>query len=297
MNVKIRGGNEVEKMIKLLACDLDGTLLDDKHQLPTENAEAIRKLQAAGIQFMTATGRNYKSVASLLEPHGIVCEHLLLNGSVLKNEVGKTVFDMAMKLDTVKKVMDVLDHEELCFNMYTSEGSLTPNMQKATEQFLAHMQSNGLSIEEAQEIMTKNAFNVYHREVKDLSAYLLENPKIYKMETFSGNVEVSRFVRKKLEVIDGIALSDSISENVEITDVRAQKGYTLKMYCEQKGILLDEVVVMGDSMNDLSMMQLFPHSIAVGNANNAIKEAASYVTIKNHEMAVAHVIDELLKRL
>lgn len=283
-------------MIKLLACDLDGTLLDDKHELPIENAEAIRKLQAAGIQFMTATGRDYHSVACLLEPHGIQCEHLLLNGSILKNEEGETVFDLPMKLDKVQEVIHVITHEDLCFNMYTSEGSLTQDIAKATQQFLEHMQSNGMNAEEAKRIMQKNAFNAYHREVSDLDAYLLEKPRIYKMETFSGNVLLSREVRRHLNEVEGIALSDSISENIEITDLQAQKGYTLKMYCEQKGIALDEVVVMGDSMNDLSMMQLFPNSIAVENAHQTIKEAASYITIRNDHMAVAHVIDKILKQ-
>lgn len=296
MNDKIECGNEEDRMIKLLACDLDGTLLDEKHQLPEINAKAILKLQAAGIQFMSATGRTYKSVDCLFKPYGIICEHLLLNGSILKDEQGTTLYDLPMQLDTVKEVMDIIDHEALCFNMYTNEGSVTPNIKKAKLQFLQHMQANGMSMEEAKEIMEKNAFHVYDREVRDLSAYLKENPRIYKMETFSGNKEVSRMIRKELNDVKGVALSDSISENVEITDQNAQKGYTLRMYCEQHGIGLHEVVVMGDSMNDLSMMKIFPNSIAVANANNEIKEAAAYITISNEEHAVAYVIEEILKK-
>ena len=54
-------------MIKLVACDLDGTLLDEAHQLPARNIQAIHNLQQAGITFMTATGRNYQSVAPMFE--------------------------------------------------------------------------------------------------------------------------------------------------------------------------------------------------------------------------------------
>ena len=116
------------------------------------------------------------------------------------------------------------------------------------------------------------------------------------METFGGDVEVSRRVRKKLSEVEGLALSDSISENIEITKHSAQKGYTLKHYCDEQGIKLDEVVVIGDSMNDLSMMKMFPHSVAVANASSMIKEAAHYITKSNHEFGVAHVLNQIDKK-
>ncbi|MFR6488184.1 MAG: HAD family hydrolase, partial [Clostridium sp.] len=70
-------------MIKLVACDLDGTLLDEAHQLPLRNIQAIHNLQQAGITFMAATGRNYQSVAPMFEKEGIRCDCLLLNGALI----------------------------------------------------------------------------------------------------------------------------------------------------------------------------------------------------------------------
>lgn len=294
MNGKIKGGNEVEGMIKLVACDLDGTLLDEKHELPRENAEAILKLQKAGIEFMSATGRNYRSVKKLFSVQDIQCDHLLLNGAMRKDKDGNTLYEKVMDLAVVEQIIAILSKEDLCFNMYTSEGTVTPDIKKAQQEFLVHMKQNGMREEEAKEMMEKNSFCIYEREVSDLAAYLKEAPRIYKMETFGGTREVAQRVRKKLTMLSGIALSDSISDNVEITDLHAQKGYTLRLLCEQKNIALDEVVVMGDSMNDLSMMQLFQHSVAMGNATQAIKDAATYVTKENHEFAVAHVIEQIL---
>lgn len=285
---------EVEEMIRLVACDLDGTLLDEQHEIPKENAEAIKRLQNAGIQFITTTGRTYDSVVPLLETHGIACEHLLVNGAVMKDRQGATFYENPMQLSHVHQVMDILQGEDLCFNLYTSEGSLTPNIEKAKQEFITHMMMNGMKEEDIIEVMERHSFCRYDREIHDMASYLKEQPVIYKMETFGGTQEAADRVRKKLGCVKGLALSDSISKNVEITEYTAQKGFTLKKYCESKGIGLDEVIVMGDSMNDLSMMQMFPHSIAVGNASDRIKEAASYVTKSNQELAVAYVINQLM---
>lgn len=283
-------------MIKLVACDLDGTLLDEEHKVPKENAIAIKQLQDAGIQFMTATGRTYDSVAPLLEPYGITCVHLLVNGALMKDQDGKILYENPMELSHVKTITDILIKEDLCFNLYTQGGSMTPDIEKARREFIEHMKQNGMQEAEIIEMMEQASFCQYEREVNDMEAFLKESPIVYKMETFGGDVEVSRRVRKKLSEVEGLALSDSISENIEITKHSAQKGYTLKHYCDEQGIKLDEVVVIGDSMNDLSMMKMFPHSVAVANASSMIKEAAHYITKSNHEFGVAHVLNQIGKK-
>ena len=283
-------------MIKLVACDLDGTLLDEQHEISKENAGAIKRLQSSGIEFITATGRTYDSVVPLLSTHNIECEHLLVNGAVMKDRQGVTFYEKSMSLSHVHQVVDILKEEDLCYNLYTKEGTLTPDIEKAKKEFVSHMKMNGMKEEEIMEVMERHSFCRYDREIHDMEAYLKELPVIYKMETFGGTKEIAGKVREKLGMIPGLALSDSISENVEITEHSAQKGLTLLRYCKTKGIQPNEVIVMGDSMNDLSMMQLFPHSIAVGNASEMIKKAASYVTKSNCEMAVAYVIDQMLSR-
>ena len=76
--------------IKLVACDLDGTLLDENHQLSQRNIQAIQRLHKAGINFMVATGRNYQSVAPMFKKEGIHCDCLLLNGALITDALWKT---------------------------------------------------------------------------------------------------------------------------------------------------------------------------------------------------------------
>ena len=84
---------------------------------------------------------------------------------------------------------------------------------------------------------------------------------------------------------------------MEITDARAQKGPILKEYIESLGYTMDEVMVLGDSLNDYSMMSMdCGATVAMGNAVSELKKAAKYITKSNDELGVAYAIRELLKK-
>ena len=84
---------------------------------------------------------------------------------------------------------------------------------------------------------------------------------------FSHDLELVRRVTKHLEKNPKIAVASSFESNVEITDARAQKGPILKEYIESLGYTMDEVMVLGDSLNDYSMMSMdFGATVAMGNA-------------------------------
>ena len=93
-----------------------------------------------------------------------------------------------------------------------------------------------------------------------------------------------------------IAVASSFANNLEITDVNAQKGPVLKAYIESLGYSMDEVMVFGDSMNDYSMLSMdFGATIAMDNADEKLKTVAKYVTKSNVEDGVAYTIDKLLE--
>ena len=103
-------------------------------------------------------------------------------------------------------------------------------------------------------------------------------------------------IKKELVKNENLAVSSSLKTNLEVTHVRAQKGPILKQYIESLGYSMDEVMVLGDSLNDLSMMKMdFGATIAMENADEEIKRVAKYITKSNEDDGVAYVIDEMLK--
>ncbi|MEG2507212.1 MAG: HAD family hydrolase, partial [Longicatena sp.] len=282
-------------MIKLIACDLDGTLLNASHQIDASSAEVIKKLQAAGIIFMVATGRNYQSVIPMLEEFDIRCDCLLLNGALIIDDKGNTCREITMPMHAVKDCINVLESLDSAYHIYSDEGTLTTNEVRGVLEFKKHMIRNGLSAEEIDEMLETTSFAKYDREIQDIEAYYKEERVIYKIETFSESEEKIDLVRNKLSTIKDIEITNSIANNLEITCSKAQKGSSLLAFCQQIGISKEEVLTFGDSLNDLSMMQRFPHSIAVANAIPEIKNAATYITKSNVEFGVNSVCLELLE--
>lgn len=281
-------------MIKLIACDLDGTLLDGAHQLPIENAEAIKKIQKAGILFMVATGRNYKSVIPMLDEHEIRCDCLLLNGALITDEQGRVQHDWKMSKELVKKAISVLEEEKACYHIYGEEGTITTNAEKGIREFSKHMVRQGLKKEEIEHMLKTTSFATYDREVTDIASYLMQDPTIYKIEAFGEDTQQLQQLRKRLGELDHIAITNSVADNVEITEDSAQKGVSLLHFCALQGIRKEEVIVIGDSLNDLSMMEIFPHSVAVANAMDEIREAATHITKSNIEFGVRDVLEGVL---
>ena len=115
-------------MIKLVACDLDGTLLDENHQLSQRNIQAIQRLHKAGINFMVATGRNYQSVAPMFKKEGIHCDCLLLNGALITDAYGKRLSHTPLTPGIAEAALRILEESTLPYHMYTGEGivSSTP---------------------------------------------------------------------------------------------------------------------------------------------------------------------------
>lgn len=104
-------------------------------------------------------------------------------------------------------------------------------------------------------------------------------------------------IKKELVENENIAVSSSFINNLEVTHIRAQKGPILKQYIESLGYRMDEVMVLGDSLNDYSMMEMdFGATIAMANADEEIKRVAKYMTKSNEEDGVAYVIDEMMRR-
>ena len=101
--------------------------------------------------------------------------------------------------------------------------------------------------------------------------------------------------KKQLSQLTGIAYLSSYSDNVEVTDAHAQKGLILEEAIQLLGLVKEEVMVLGDAFNDVTMFERFPYSFAMGNAEKAIKEMAYRVVANCEEDGVAEAIDWMFK--
>lgn len=285
-------------MIKLIASDMDGTLLNDKHKIDKETVVAIKKAEEAGIVFAISTGREYDTVKSVLKENNIKCQCVLMNGAEYRDEDGNIIQEINIEQNTATKIIHMLQEEKVTARIFTNKGIYTTDTK---EEALKEMVYRTLSFEpqltqeEAIEIAKVQPYFTQLKFISNLDEFLKSDMEIRKFVAFHNNTELITRMKKIIGEIEGIAVSSSFRDNIEITHITAQKGIILAKVAEKMGFKRDEVLVLGDSFNDYSMFTEFTESVAMGNAIPEIKEIAKYITDTNDNLGVAKAIYKVLE--
>ena len=285
-------------MIKLIASDMDGTLLNDKHKIDKETVVAIKKAEEAGIVFAISTGREYDTVKSVLKENNIKCQCVLMNGAEYRDEEGNILQEINIEQNTATKIIHMLQDEKVTARIFTNKGIYTTDTK---EEALKEMVYRTLSFEpqltqeEAIEVAKVQPYFTQLKFISNLDEFLKSDMEIRKFVAFHNNTELITRMKKIIGEIEGIAVSSSFRDNMEITHITAQKGIILAKVAEKMGFKRDEVLVLGDSFNDYSMFTEFTESVAMGNAIPEIKEIAKYITDTNDNLGVAKAIYKVLE--
>lgn len=280
-------------MIKLIASDMDGTLLNEKRKIDKETADAIKYAEKSGIKFTITTGREYDSVKELLLEHDIRCQCILMNGAEYRDEDGNILEDINIEIENATEIINMLQKEKISARIFTNKGIYTTDTK---EKALKEMQYRTLSFnpelteEEALEITKAQPFFMQLKYITNLNEFLGSGIEIRKFVAFHKDIELINKMKKIIGAIKGLAVSSSFKDNIEVTNITAQKGIILAKAAKKMGIEKDEVLVIGDSFNDYSMFTEFTESVAMGNAIPEIKQIAKYTTDTNKNLGVAKAI-------
>lgn len=286
-------------MIKVIASDMDGTLLNEKHEISKENIEAINKAKKAGITFVISTGREYNSVQSFLKSKNIKCQCVLMNGAEYRDENGKIIETINIDKSIARKTIDIMKKGNLTSRIFTNKGVYTIETKEEALKEIAYRTKSfnqELTFEEAIEIAKKEPYFMQLKYVENIDDFFNSDIEIRKFVAFHKEIETINKMKNILTEIEGLEVSSSFIDNVEITDKGAQKGIMLSKVTSKMGINKDEVLVLGDSFNDYSMFTEFTESVAMGNAIPEIKKIAKYITDTNVNDGVAKAIYTVLEQ-
>lgn len=284
-------------MIKLIASDMDGTLLNSDHKISKENLKAIKKAEEIGVKFTIATGRMYEDVKPLLDECDLKCQCIVLNGGEYIDEEGKILEGIYIGREEAREIINMVIKENIVTEIYTNEGLYTVNnKEEALMEVAYRIQAFDpkTKLEDAIKIAETHSHFVNLKYIQNIDEFLNSDIKIGKFVTFYNDEETTLKVKRKLESIDGLAISSTFTKNIEITNKGAEKGLILAKVAEKMGIKREEVMVIGDSFNDYSMFTEFEESFAMGNAVSQIKEVAKYITDTNDNAGVAKAIYQIL---
>ncbi|MCM3602024.1 Cof-type HAD-IIB family hydrolase [Robertmurraya korlensis] len=283
-------------MIKCIASDMDGTLLNSKQEVSEKNLEAIQKALNSGVEVVIATGRSYEEAISVLQESGLQLPIICANGAEIRTKEGEVVKAHPLDHKIAKQAADVLNQVGIYYEIYTSEETYTVDYDKGVEIIIdifttANPElSRELVEEEAQHRYDKGLIHI----VDSYEPILNGEKTIYKLLVFHKDHSFLDEVEEKLKQIDNLEVTSSAFGNLELMNTQAQKGIALAEFVEEKGIALQDTMAVGDNYNDLSMFRVVGRSVAMGNANDDIKERCTHVTLRNDESGVGEAILQAL---
>jgi Cof subfamily protein (haloacid dehalogenase superfamily) len=283
--------------IKLLALDLDGTLLNSKGKIPNENREAIRAAEAAGVIVTIATGRRFRDARPVgleLELNGALITH---NGALLKfAESLETVACSLIGDETVLEILRVgkqLGGDALVSTDPHGKGSLlydTVSLENVPLQKYLYWAKYLHGDQAANSVM----------HVERLEDVVGDSEVIH--ISFSGGCESMLAMQGVLEreLGDTVTILPTIYPHLDFTLIDilppdASKGVGLEKLASSYGLTAENVMAMGDNFNDVEMLDFAGTAVVMGNADpNLLERAEFYTTVSNDEHGVAAAIDRFI---
>lgn len=283
--------------MKLIAVDLDGTLLNADSRISEVNASAVRKAQESGITVAIATGRAVYDVQEKLRESGLNAPVISANGAVVHDDQKHLLTSCPMDRSQAFSVLAWLEENEFYYEIMTDQAIYSP--QKG-HQILTIEMDRVLSANPdvtLKELIYATEKQYSQAGIVRIASYehIPQEAEIYNILAFSLEEHKLEKGRSRFRNDSSLTMVVSSDHNFEVEDTRASKGNALSYLANHLGIPMEETVAIGDSYNDISMLTSAGKGIAMGNAHDEIKALCDEVTLTNIENGVAHAIERLLK--
>jgi Cof subfamily protein (haloacid dehalogenase superfamily) len=275
------------KDVKIIALDLDGTLLDSAKRLSSKNRAALEEAASAGVHIVPTTGRFFGMMPQAVRDLPFVRYAITINGAqVYDRETDTAIVREEIPLATALDLMRLLDGYDVIYDCYRSNwGWMTQSLQAKAEDY-------------APDAHYVKMVREFRNPVADLKAHLeatAHEGDVQKVMLFARNVPGSDSVTKEIaaavaEKFPSIKATSSTWNNLELNIATAHKGNSLKRFAEHLGYTLKNCMALGDGTNDLSMIEAAGLGVAMSNAHPLVLAAADAVTLSNDEDGVAEAI-------
>lgn len=266
--------------IKLIALDLDGTLLNNKKQLSKQNLEAMTACIERGIYVVPATGRTVEGIPEAFKGLPGVRYAITLNGgSVIDIETKQIIAERKLDNQKTLELLDIISEYHVMYDVYIDGRGISE------ERFYYHLDEFGVS-PELQELVKTT------RRVKpSIKEHVRETGvPVEKINLYFNNLEDRKRLREVLIQDPNIIVTSSLENNLEINALGATKGQGLLRLASHLGVGIDETMACGDGENDVTMIQTAGIGVAMANGDEELKAIADFVTASNEEDGVAQAI-------
>ncbi len=278
--------------IRIIALDLDGTLLDSEKRLSEVNRAALERAAERGVLIVPTTGRFFGMMPPAVRDLPFVRYAITINGAqVYDRETDTAIVRDEIPLDMALGVMEVLDRFDVIYDCYRQNwGWMTAALQDKAADYA----TNEHYLKMVRE---------FRKPVPELKAHLkatANDGDVQKIMLFARNTQVSDLSSQVLDAIrlelaarfPEIKVTSSTWNNIELNIRTAHKGNALKRFAEHLGLGLANCMAFGDGMNDFTMVEAAGLGVAMANAEPEVKRVAKWIAPSNDDDGVAAGLEE-----
>ncbi|MDR3599909.1 MAG: Cof-type HAD-IIB family hydrolase [Desulfosporosinus sp.] len=260
--------------IRLVAMDLDDTLLRDDWTISPRVVEAIQKAQAQGVKMTIATGRMSLSARPYVEQLGVDVPVITCHGAMIQHVLsGDILFRRVIPSTVADELVRYVSKRGFYAQVYLKNRVIATELNQWSREY-ARIAS--VPIEE-----------------ENLSSLLAQEPEgVEKILLMAEEADLDQLAPVlKQHYGEKVHITKSKPCFLEMIDYSVNKGVALASLAEHLGIVQQDVMAIGDSFNDLEMIKYAGLGVAMGNARSEIKEQADIITVSNEEDGVAEAIE------
>jgi hypothetical protein len=277
----------VKPSIRLLAVDIDGTLLNSQFKISAEDLAALRRAREEGVDVLLATGRRHAFAMPIAQQLGFDFSLISSNGAITRTLSGETFHRDMLPAETAGR---------LCLAMKEFRGNAVLTFDKETKGAIV-LERMDLLTTSIQKWLEKNL--EFINFVVPLEDSLVTDPvqamfcgPISRMQQALAAIESSG-----LEHLITVLRTEYPGRDLTIVDVlnaRCSKGHALERWARHRGIVRDEIMAIGDNFNDVEMLAIAGRPFVMGNASAELRGRGWPVTLSNDQSGVAAAIEQVL---
>jgi Cof subfamily protein (haloacid dehalogenase superfamily) len=275
------------RSIRLLASDIDGTLLNPQFQISPEDLAALRRAHDSGIEVVLVTGRRHTFALPIAQQLGFDLWLISSNGAVTRSLAGETFHRDMMPREICR---------ELCAAMQDFRGNTVLTFDKETKGaiVLEHLDDLNASI---RRWLEKNM--AYIEFVVPIENALEKDPV---QAMFCGSMEL---MREALQALEASGIGNRVTvlrteyprrdlSMIDVLNTGCSKGHALERWAAHRGFRREEVMAIGDNHNDVEMLEFAGHPVIMGNACEELRGRGWSVTLGNDQCGVAAAVAEVV---
>ena len=266
---------------KLIAFDMDGTLLNSRKEISECTMDAVNRAFDAGKEVILSTGR---CVAELREYFKMIprLRYVVCSSGAILYEVKeeKILYSNSISAELVKKILEASRKEDMMVHLLAIESIVQ-------KKDIPQMDRFGMGV-------YRPMYEKVTTQVDDIYAYYYEKPfEVPKLNLYHATAEGRERTRKRLTGLD-LVLADAEKTSLECSATGVTKGTGLLRLCDHLKVGIDETIAVGDADNDLNILKTAGLAVAVGNANEHVKAVADVVVNDCDHDGCAEAIDKYL---